>query len=161
MNLYQINEKIMTAFDRAIDAETGEILDAAAFEELDNLQLMREEKIEGILLWIKNLTAAEEELKKEKQAFEERMKQKRRKAESLKQYVSNVLAGQKFETTQVTVTWRKSEVTEFHGDIALLPEECITRREPEVNKTALKKLLKAGAEIPGAQIVSKQNMSIK
>lgn len=160
-SLYQIDKRIEEAFDKAIDMETGEILDMDAFAEFDNLQLQRDEKIENILLWIKNLTAEAEDLKKEKQAFEERMKSKQKKIESLKRYVCQSLAGQRFETVRVLVTWRKSEVTEFNGNVYSLPEECITRKDPEVNKTALKKLLKSGMEIPGAQLITRQNMSIK
>ena len=161
MSLYKINEQIKEALEKAVDMETGEVLDAEVFEELDALQIARDEKIENILLWIKNLTAEEEELKKEKQSFEDRMKRKKKKAESLRRYVGGILAGQKFETSKVAVSWRRSEITEYNGNVYALPEECINRKDPEVNKTALKKLLKSGVEIPGAQIVEKQNLMIK
>lgn len=161
MNLYEIDSKIMEAFDKSVDPETGEILDAEAFEELDKLQMMKDEKIEGILLWIKNLKSDVEALKKEKQAFESRQKAAENKAESLKKYVSGILCGEKFKTDLVSVTWRKSKATEYNGDIFDLPEVCITRKEPEVNKTALKKLLESGKNIPGARIIEKQNIQIK
>lgn len=35
------------------------------------------------------------------------------------------------------------------------------KSDPEVNKTELKKLLKAGTEIPGAKLVTRNNMQIK
>lgn len=64
MNLYGINSQIMEAFEAAVDMETGEIINEAAYEALNRLQMEREEKIEGILLWIKNLTADANALKK-------------------------------------------------------------------------------------------------
>lgn len=161
MKLYEINKKIMEAFDRAIDTETGEVLDAEAFAELDGLQIMRDEKIEGVLLWIKNLSAEAEALKAEKQAFEVRQRRATNKMESLKRYVSGVLDGEKFKTVKVSVTWRKSEAAEFTGNIFELPEDCRTYKEPTVNKTELKKRLKAGEEITGAQLVTRNNIQIK
>lgn len=161
MNLYEIDMAIMEAFEKAVNQETGEILDETAFVELDNLQLMRDEKIEGLLLWIKNLTADAEALKREKMAFEERQRSVNKRIESLKRYVIRAIAGQKFRTDRVSVTWRRSKVTEYDGDVELLPEECISRKPPEVNKTELKRILESGVEIPGARIIEKQNMTIK
>lgn len=161
MKLYEIDEKITEAFDRAINAETGEILDAQAFAELDSLQIMRDEKIEGVLLYVKNLSAEETALKAEKQAFEARQKQVANKIESLKRYISGVLNGEKFKTAKVSVTWRKSEAAEYTGDVLELPEDCRTYKEPTVNKTELKKRLKAGEVIPGAELVVRNNIQIK
>lgn len=161
MKLYEIDEKIMEAFDRAIDMETGEILDAQAFAELDSLQILRDEKIEGVLLWIKNLSAEAEALKTEKQAFESRQRQATNKVESLKRYISGVLNGEKFKTEKVSVTWRRSEAAEYTGDVLELSEDCRTYKDPTVNKTELKKRLKAGEVIPGAELVIRNNIQIK
>lgn len=159
MNLYGINSQIMEAFEAAVDMETGEIINEAAYEALNGLQMEREEKIEGILLWIKNLSADAEALKKEKQAFADRQAAER-KAESLKRYVSDALAGEKFQTERVAVTWMKSEAAEFTGNIALLPPPCI-RVKPEVNLAELKQKLKGGEIIPGARLVVRNNIQIK
>lgn len=161
MNLYEINEKIMEAFDAAVDLETGEIVDDEAYQALNDLQMQFDEKTEGILLWIKNLRAQAEALKKEKQAFEYRQKAAENKAESLKRYISKVLNGQKFSTERVSVSWRKSESTEYIGDVKALPAECIRQKDPEVNKTALKEALKRGEKIPGASLVVINNIQIK
>ena len=161
MKLYEIEEKIIEAFERAVDVETGEILDAEAFEELDKLNIMRDDKIEGVLLWIKNLCAEAEALKKEKQALEARQKQAVNKAESLKRYISSVLNGEKFKTTRVAVTWRKSETAEYTGNIFALPKDCLTYKELTIDKAELKKHLKAGEVIPGAELVVRNNIQIK
>ena len=50
MKLYEIDQAILAL----VDPETGEILDYEAFSEL---KMKREEKIEGMALWHKNLTA--------------------------------------------------------------------------------------------------------
>ena len=161
MNLYAINDLITQAFESAVDMETGEIVNAEAYEALDSLQMAFDQKAEGILLWIKNLTAEAEALKKEKLAFAERQSAAERKAESLKKYISGVLCGNKFQTEKVSVTWRKSEAVEYAGNVYDLPDELLKYKEPEINKTELKKRLKAGEVIAGAELVQRNNMQIK
>ena len=161
MNLYEIDEKITEAFEAAVDQDTGEIVDEQAYEALNGLQMDREQKIEGILLWIKDLSAHADDKKKEKDTLAQRQKAAENKAESLKKYVASVLSGEKFSTSRVAVSWRKSESVEYTGDIDDLPRNCIRQKEPEINKTALKRLLLGGYSIPGARMVTKQNMQIK
>lgn len=161
MNLYTINDLIIRAFESAVDAETGEIVNEEAYEALDGLQMIFAKKTEGILLLIKNLKAESEALKKEKQVFEARQKAAENKAESLTRYVAKILNGEKFKTERVAVSWRKSETAEYTGRIEDLPEECIRLKAPELNKTELKKLLKEGTKIPGAELLTKNNIQIK
>ena len=80
MKLYEIDEMIMQAFEQAVDPETGEIVNEAAYAALDSLQEARDQKIEDVLLWIKNLASDAEELKKEKMAFAERQQQAEQRA---------------------------------------------------------------------------------
>ena len=152
---------ITQAFDSAVDMETGEIVNEEAYEALDCLQMEFNQKVEGILLWIKNLSAEAEALKKEKMAFADRQAAAERKAESLKKYISGVLCGNKFATERVSVTWRKSESVEYSGNVYDLPEELLKYKEPEINKTELKKRLKSGEVINGAELVQRNNMQIK
>lgn len=161
MILYNIDQAILEAWDAAVDPETGEIVNEEALEELKNLQEQREPILEGTLMCIKENEALDEAIGAEIKALSERRASIRRKANAMKEYVANSLAGEKFETARVKVSWRKSQVAEYTGVIEDLPEECIRYATPEVNKTELKKLLKAGAEIPGAKLVTKNNMQIK
>lgn len=163
MNLYEINDAIMDAFERAVDPETGEITDWLAKEEMDSLQMQMDDKLEGILLWIKNLNAEAAALQKEKMAFADRQSRAERKAESLKRYVSGVLCGERFKTEKVSVLWRKSVSVEFTGDDPnTLPSECLVYKPPSINKEVLKKLLKAGTFISDeAVLVEKNNIQIK
>ena len=161
MNLYEINAALMQAYDDAVDPETGEIVENEAYKAIAGLQMDLEEKTENILLWIKNLESDAEDLKKEKMAFADRQAKAEAKAENLKKYVGGVLDGNKFQTTRVSATWRKSEAVEYDGDIFALPEEYIKYSDPVVNKAALKKALKNGAEVEGARLITRQNLQIK
>ena len=76
-SLYEIDQAIM----ECLDWETGEILDA---ERLNALQMERQDKVESVALWIKNLSADAIAYKAEKDAFAEREKATLKKIESLK-----------------------------------------------------------------------------
>lgn len=161
MNLYEINAALMQAYDDAVDQETGEIIENEAYKAIDGLQMALEEKTESVLLWIKNLQADAEALKKEKQAFADRQSRVENKIESLKKYVGGVLEGQKFQTARVSASWRKSDAVEYDGDVFALPEDYIKYSEPTVDKVALKKALKNGEKIKGARLITRQNLQIK
>ena len=153
MKLYEIDSAILDC----VDVETGEIFDEDKFEELS---LERDAKIENICLWIKNLKAETEALKAEKDAFAQRQKVAENKMESLKRYISSYLDGTKFESAKVKVTFRKSESLEISED-AIVPDEYLRFKEPEVNKTELKKAIKSGVEVPGVALVTNNNIQIK
>ncbi len=153
MNLYEIDSAIMNC----VDVETGEVFDEEKFEEL---QLTRDAKIENVCLWIKNLTAEAEALKKEKEAFAQRQKSAETKIESLKKYISSYLQGTPFASAKVQVSFRKSEQVMI-SENAVIPDEFLRFKEPEVNKTELKKALKQGKQFDGVSIVENQNIQIK
>ena len=151
--LYEIDAEILNC----IDAETGEIID---FDKLQELQLARDEKIENVALWYKNLMSDAEQYKAEKDAFAEKEKAAKKKAEGLKAYLENALQGAGFKTTRVNVTWRKSEKVEI-DDLFALDDCYLNYSEPKPDKTAIKAAIKDGLEIKGAHIETCNNMSIK
>ena len=153
MNLYEINNAIL----ECVDEETGEIFDVEKFEAL-NMEL--DSKVESVCLWIKNLKAEAEALKAEKESFAQRQKAVENKMESLKKYISSYLGGASFKTSKVQVSFRKSESLEI-TNAANIPEEYLRFKEPEVNKTELKKAIKAGKTFEGVELVAKQNIQIK
>lgn len=153
MKLYEIDSAILDC----VDKETGEIFDIEKFEEL---KLERDAKVESICLWIKNLKAEAEALKAEKETFAQRQKAAENKMESLKRYISSYLDGSKFESAKVKVSFRKSETLEI-AEGTILPDEYLKYKEPEVNKTELKKAIKAGATFEGVYLVENQNIQIK
>lgn len=152
MNLYEINQEIMTCWDE----ETGEILDVQRF---DALQLALEDKLEGIGCYIKNLEAEAAALKAEEQAFAARRKRAENKAASLKNYLSGYLQGCPFETLRVKVSFRKSESLDI-SEAAAIPEEYL-KYSVDVNKADLKAAVKAGLVLDGVQLVQRNNIQIK
>lgn len=158
MNIFEIDRAILDC----VDTETGEIID---IELLEKLEMDREKKISDTLHWIKNLKADAEAYEKLEKEFKEKKTSAKNKIESLTHYLENALSGEEFECSDKSskVTWRASESVEV-TDIWALPEAFRKYKEPEADKIALKKALKALAEgevIEGAALVKKNNIQIK
>ena len=153
-SLYEINQAIL----ECLDFETGEILDA---ERLNELQMEKQDKIESVALWIKNLSADAIAYKAEKDAFAEREKAALKKIESLKNWLSWALEGQKFSTWRCAVTFRKSEAVEIEDETLLPPELKTEKITYSPNKTAIKEAIKAGNEVAGCKLVERMNPTIK
>ena len=151
MNLYEIDRAMLDCVN-----EDGEIIDLAKFHELS---MSRNDKIQNIAKWIKNLASDAEALKNEKESFAHRQKVVENKLEALKQYLSDYLGGQKFITSEVAVTFKKSEVLDV-SDTAIVPGEYL-RIKTEVDKNSLKKAIKSGLVLDGVQIIEKVNVQVK
>lgn len=158
MNIYEIDNAMFSL----IDEETGEIKDYEAFEEL---QMQKEEKIENTALWYKNLVAESKAIREEEKALAERRKSLENKAENLKNFVNRTLNGNKFSTSKVAISYRKStavEVDDEFIDYAMKNNnDLLTFKRPEPNKTVIKGMLQGGFDIPHAELVERNNMSIK
>ena len=154
MNLYEIDSGIMDC----IDPESGEIIDP---EKLDALLMAREKKVEGVALWVKNLKADLTALEAERKAFQEREKQTKAKIESLSNWLTGALNGEKFETPKVKISFRTSEAVQI-TDESTIPRAYIRTKIEEVpDKIALKEALKSNFQISGAVLVTNKNIQIK
>lgn len=159
MSIYDINQAIVAL----MDMETGEITDEQAFDEL---QMARDEKIENIGLYYKDLQAEAKAIKDEEQALAARRKAAENKVERLKNLLDYALQGAKFSTPRLKVSYRKSQTVEVSdGFIAWADEhrpDLLTYSEPKPLKTALKDAIKEG-EIPEdmARLETHENISVK
>lgn len=163
MKLFDIDERLAACVkldeSRVVDTESGEIID---LEAIAALEMERDKKIENLGCWYKNLLADAEALKAQKNAFAEREKAAKAKAESLKGFLGRYLNGKKFETAKVAMSFRKSEAVEFDAKcIGDIPEEFLKFKDPELDKVAVKKAIKAGETVPGCELVARQNLQIK
>ncbi len=163
MKLFDIDERLAACVkldeSRVVDTESGEIID---LEAIAALEMERDKKIENLGCWYKNLLAAAEALKTQKNAFAEREKATKAKAESIKGFLGRYLNGKKFESAKVAMSFRKSEAVEFDAKcIGDVPEEFLKFKDPELDKVAVKKAIKAGETVPGCELVARQNLQIK
>jgi len=155
-NLYELNH-LIEEFELEIDEETGEVTN---LDDLAELELERDEKIENIALWIKNLKADAAAYKAEKDAFADKERAAKKKIESLKAYLSDALHGEKFKTTRVQISYRTAKSVHVN-DWTKLPPDLLRVSEPEPDKKTIGDLLRAGRFIEGAELVEKTSIQIK
>lgn len=156
-NLYQIRQEIEN-FEYEIDEETGELLNALAW---DDLNMSFEEKVENIGCYIKNLASDVRDFKVEEEQLAKRRKRNEKKIEYLKKLLADNLNGQKFSSAKCEVSFRKStklEVVEPENLPKALLVETVTTK-PDAN--AIKALLKNGADVPGCRLIENLNTQVK
>lgn len=164
MNLYKIDAAIAETIESMFDSvnDDGEI-SAGTVEAFENLKIERAEKLDAIGAYLKNLTAEADAIGDEIKALQARKKVKENQIERLKNYVSDSLQNaneSKFESSRVVFSFRKSESVNILN-LEFIPTEFLKPVEPEPDKTAIKKALKNGAIIWGAELVTKNNLQIK
>ena len=158
MNIYEIDQ----AITELIDEETGEVSD---FESFDRLFIARNEKIEGIALWYKNLAAEAKAIKEEKMKLAERQTAVEKKAESAKKLLDYALQGEKFESPRASVSYRKSSSVSLDAGFVDWAKEnardLLTYTEPKPSLTAIKQAIGNGREVDFASITVNQNITVK
>ena len=145
MNLYEINDKLVTTVELGIDTDTGEILEGQLLDdEINQLSMALDEKMENIACYVKNLTSDIEALKTEEDNLKKRRKSKENQIEYLKRYLSNFMQLNdipKFETPKCKVSFRKSVSTEVI-DQNKIPKGLIKiKTEETIDKLGLKQFL--------------------
>jgi hypothetical protein len=152
MTLYEIDSAIIGCMDE----ETGEIIEGAMEElELDNIQ-----KAENIALSIKNDAAMAKALKEEIDKLTQRLRTCNNGIDSKKKYLPYLLGDKKLKTARVSVSYRNSESVTI-DDLGSLTEEYIRIPEPQADKTAIKKAIKAGKEVAGAHIETSKSVIVR
>lgn len=166
MKLYELTNDYL-AFLEAI--ENDEIPEEAIADTLEAITACIEDKADSIACMLKNLDAECAAIKAEEARLAERRKAKERQHERIKQYLSETLqrAGlDKIETARNRITFRKSESVEVDEEAFIKwaeinRDDLLTYSAPKINKTEVKKALKDGIEIVGAELRIKNNIQIK
>lgn len=173
MNLYWVDNAIYKLYNKFTNPDTGELQDytnpktgetipADRFiEELERLNMKKEDIIENTGLMIKRNKADIKAIEDEIKALHERKKALERQTERLEQDAADALQGEPFRRPKVEFTWRRSTIA-TSDDESIAPDEymniTITKKP---NKNEIKKALKAEKEVEGWRLVTKNNMSVK
>lgn len=178
-NLFEIEQSMMNLLEYGVDDTTGEIIETEEdFNVLyDSIQLDLYTKLDNSNCLCKMLDGEIEVIDKEIKRLQSEKKRRENKQEWIKNRVDNFIRRQftnengivdneslnkyKLELPHSKISYRKSDSVEV-SDINLLPKEYVKEKvELSADKTALKKALKDGKEIKGAEIVTKLNMQVK
>ena len=160
-SLYAMSEAYTAAFN---DLMTMEDMDEQTIADtLEGLQGELHEKMLNVAKWQQGLEAEATAIKNAIGKMQERMKSKQKQAERLKAYLSDLMlkTGEtKVSDPFVSLSFRKSEsVAVTEG--ALDDEWLVEKISQSPNKVAIKKALKNGAKIKGAQLIVNNNLQIK
>ena len=159
MRLYEIDNRVNEILENgfSVDEESGEYWGE---EDLDALAMSRNEIIENVSLYVKDLDALTNAVGDEIDALKERQAKLKAKSENIKAWLTRACNGNAFTTAKTAITFRKSTVCEVNEE--LLPKIWWKQKITEsVDKAGLKLALKQGEEIPGAALVEKTNITIK
>ena len=154
ITLYEIKREIA----ECVDTETGEIID---IEKLSQLVMDRETKIDNIISWYKELNSEVSAIESEVKSLTERRESKKNRMESLKRYLSEFLDGLKFESSRNAVTWRKSDEVNITDESRIPDRYKKEVTEVKISRADIKKAIKDGQSIDGAELVYKNNIQIK
>ena len=160
--LYEIDQEILDCVDR----ETGEILDS---EKLDALQMERGRKLEGVALWVKDLTAEAEAVKAEADKLIARKRALDNKIAGLKMWLLMALDGEKLKTPRCNVYYTHSQKLAVADEAELIyaiqtldePERFLRFRTPELKKDEIKKAMKDGWTFIGASLEDTESVVIR
>jgi hypothetical protein len=165
MKLYALANDYI-ALMQAIDND--ELPEECIADTLEAITGEIEIKADNIACMLKNIEAEVKAIKEEEANLATRRKTKEKAYDRLKEYLSATLQSlsiDKVETARNKITFRKSESVEIDDTFIEWAQEnredLLKYSAPTADKTEIKKLLKGGAELQGAQLISKSNIQIK
>lgn len=147
-------------------------LQQAWFDTLDGVEEEFETKAENIAAYIKGLKAEADAIKAEEITLNRRRKVKENQIERMKSYLlenMQLINRQKIDTPRAKLSIRNNAESVQFDDEEQFIRLCLARgqddylryKDPELNKTAVKKALQSGMEIDGARLIRTQSLIIK
>lgn len=157
MNLYELSVAFQEVQNMDLDPEVMQ-------DTLDSIGGTFENKAENMAKLIRNLESDRLAYKEE----EDRLKTKRQavenKLEWLKTYLKDCmkLTGKtKFKSGVFKFSIQKNPVSVNITNKKIIPEDYLIPQPPKVNNTTLKKALKDGIEVPGAELKQTEGLRIR
>lgn len=144
----------------------------AWFDTLDGMETELTEKAGNVAVYIKNIKAEYEAIEAEKKRLEARIRAKKTTAERMKRYLVDCLETarlSKIDTTRVSVSLKNNppslhftDESDFIGWAENHDRgDLLKYADPAPRKDVIKKLIKAGEEIPYTEIVQEKGIIIK
>lgn len=162
MKLYQITQAYREIQDVIRNAESEEEF-AEAADLLGAIEDKREEKIDNCCKILFELEAEATAYDNEITRLKMKCNAIENRAERLKKYIAFCLGeGNQLKTELFNLTWRKSQAVQIDDEGAIPEAYQRVRTIKEPDKKMIGDALKIpGTEIPGCQLITKQNLQIK
>ena len=171
MHLYEINTEIALLMQQLeVDEDTGEILTSseAILQQLNALDMERSRILEYLAKVVLDTRAEAAALKDEEERLAKRRRICERREERLIEVLDRECNGQKTDLGIATLRYRATSRVEVSDAVKAISwlrrhkyRDCIRVKAPEVDKTAVRRLLTGGSTIPGIALVTGQSCSLK
>ena len=156
MTIYEIDKAIMDC----IDPETGEVDE----QQLVELQMERDRKIDSVAAWVLDLTGDAEKIKAEIDRLEKLKRSVENKTDSLKKYLVFALAEQNYKGDVYRVNFRRTKSVKdmSEEEAKKLPVEFqIVKTTVKPDKKKLKAAIDEGWQISGVEIEERVSVTVK
>ncbi|HDV6036251.1 TPA: siphovirus Gp157 family protein [Staphylococcus pseudintermedius] len=159
-NLFDLNQNELAILEML---ENEELSFDDVKDTLDVIQDEQKRKYDAMQKMILSLKGDINTLKEREMALSKRRKSYESKIKSLQNYMldSMKFKGEtKFKTEEFTYFIRKSDSTQIDDENAI-PEKYKIEQAPKINKTQIKKDIKAGIEVKGASLVENESLGVR
>lgn len=157
MNLYELSQNYLAVQDMDLEPETLK-------DTLDSIEEAIEVKAENIAKWIRNLEADKKAFEEEEKRFKEKKQAADNRIKSLKLYLEDNmrLTGKtKFKAGFFSFAIQNNPPSVEVFDEALIPKQFLIEQPPKIDRAGIKALLKAGEEVPGAELKQTEGVRIR
>ncbi|WP_214521824.1 siphovirus Gp157 family protein [Staphylococcus pseudintermedius] len=159
-NLFDLNQNELAILEML---ENEELSFNDVKDTLDAIQDEQKRKYDAMQKMILSLKGDINTLKERETALSKRRKSYENKIKSLQNYMLDSMRFKgetKFKTEEFTYFIRKSETTQIE-DENVIPEKYKVEQAPKIDKTQIKKDIKAGIEVAGASLVENENLGVR
>ena len=157
MNLYELSQNYLAVQDMDLEPETLK-------DTLDSIEEAIEVKAENIAKWIRNLEADKKAFEEEEKRFKEKKQAADNRIKSLKLYLEDNmrLTGKtKFKAGFFSFAIQNNPPSVEVFDEALIPKQFLIEQPAKIDRAGIKELLKAGEEVPGAELKHSSGLRIR
>lgn len=157
MNLYELSQNYLAVQDMDLEPETLK-------DTLDSIEDAIEDKAENIAKLIRNLEADNKAFEEEEKRFKEKKQAADNRIKSLKLYLEDNmrLTGKtKFKAGFFSFAIQNNPPSVEVFDEALIPKQFLIAQPVKIDRAGIKELLKAGEEVPGAELKHSSGLRIR
>lgn len=157
MNLYELSQNYLAVQEMDLEPETLK-------DTLDSIEEAIEVKAENIAKWIRNLEADKKAFEEEEKRFKEKKQAADNRIKSLKQYLEDNmrLTGKtKFKAGFFSFAIQNNPPSVEVFDETLIPKQFLIEQPVKIDRAGIKELLKAGEEVPGAELKQTKGLRIR
>lgn len=157
MNLYELSQNYLAVQDMDLEPETLK-------DTLDSIEEAIEVKAENIAKWIRNLEADKKAFEEEEKRFKEKKQAADNRIKSLKLYLEDNmrLTGKtKFKAGFFSFAIQNNRPSVEVFDETLIPKQFLIEQPVKIDRAGIAELLKAGEEVPGAELKHSSGLRIR